>query len=397
MHVSLERGAAVSGVTPVQNLFIMEYMPKAPEGFAKVYLYGLMLSACRGFETLDLPGGLGISEEEALEAFLYWQEMGLVRIIETAPLNVEYRMSAAAPSRGGGRKYAGLIAKLNNHCRPRVFSPQELTKVYDWIEIFGMDEETAVMLVRRCMNMKGPKVSIQYMDKAARAWADDGILTPDLADQRILMETELNSGAKAILNRWRISRRPTEDELELYRRWTEDWGMTHEEILAACPATTAADKPTFAYLDGILAKMRLRGGVNEALSSENTANEVARQMYVRSGIQDLPTTNEKQTVYIWLNSWHMEAETALYAAELSAGVSRPFAKAAKLMEGWHEKGITTYSAAKEEYEKSLKEKETNRHRYSSNSKSYFMHHQQREYSDEELEKIGFNLLEEDEL
>ena len=393
MHVSLERGAAVSGVTPVQNLFIMEYMPKAPEGFAKVYLYGLMLSACRGFETLDLPGGLGISEEEALEAFLYWQEMGLVRIIETAPLNVEYRMSAAAPSRGGGRKYAGLIAKLNNHCRPRVFSPQELTKVYDWIEIFGMDEETAVMLVRRCMNMKGPKVSIQYMDKAARAWADDGILTPDLADQRILMETELNSGAKAILNRWRISRRPTEDELELYRRWTEDWGMTHEEILAACPATTAADKPTFAYLNGILETMRSGGGVREYLSAQSAAEEIARQMYIRSGIQGMPTRKEKDSVFTWLNSWHMEAETALYAAELSAGVSRPFAKAAKLMEGWHEKGITTLIAARESYEKAMDKPE----KAKAEKPSHFMNYNQRRYTAEELSRMGLNLLEEDDL
>ena len=393
MHVSLERGAAVSGVTPVQNLFIMEYMPKAPEGFAKVYLYGLMLSACRGFETLDLPGGLGISEEEALEAFLYWQEMGLVRIIETAPLNVEYRMSAAAPSRGGGRKYAGLIAKLNNHCRPRVFSPQELTKVYDWIEIFGMDEETAVMLVRRCMNMKGPKVSIQYMDKAARAWADDGILTPDLADQRILMETELNSGAKAILNRWRISRRPTEDELELYRRWTEDWGMTHEEILAACPATTAADKPTFAYLNGILETMRSGGGVREYLSAQSAAEEIARQMYIRSGIQGMPTRKEKDSVFTWLNSWHMEAETALYAAELSAGVSRPFTKAAKLMEGWHEKGITTLIAARESCEKAMDKPE----KAKSEKPSHFMNYNQRRYTADELSRMGLNLLEEDDL
>ena len=393
MHISLERGAAVSGVTPVQNLFIMEYMPKAPEGFAKVYLYGLMLSACRGFETLDLPGGLGISEEEALEAFLYWQEMGLVRIIETAPLNVEYRMSAAAPSRGGSRRYAGLIAKLNNHCRPRVFSPQELTKVYDWIEIFGMDEETAVMLVRRCMNMKGPKVSIQYMDKAARAWADDGILTPDLADQRILMETELNSGAKAILNRWRISRLPTEDELELYRRWTEDWGMTHEEILAACPATTAADKPTFAYLNGILETMRSGGGVREYLSAQSAAEEIARQMYIRSGIQGMPTRKEKDSVFTWLNSWHMEAETALYAAELSAGVSRPFAKAAKLMEGWHEKGITTLIAARESYEKAMDKPE----KAKAEKPSHFMNYNQRRYTADELSRMGLNLLEEDDL
>ena len=393
MHCSLERGAAVSGVTPVQNLFIMEYMPKAPEGFAKVYLYGLMLCSCRGFETLDLPGGLGISQEEALEAFLYWQEMGLVRVIESDPLNIEYRMTSAAPVRGSGRKYASLIAKLNKYCKPRVFAPQELSKIYDWIEVFGMDEATAVMLVGHCMDMKGSKVSIQYMDKAARAWADEGILTPDLADQRILMETELSSGAKAIYQRWRKSGRPTEDEINLYRKWTEDWGMTHEEILAACPAMTAADKPTFAYLNGILETMRSGGGVREYLSAQNAAEEIARQMYIRAGIQGLPSRKEKDSVFTWLNSWHMEAETALYAAELSAGVSRPFAKAAKLMEAWHEKGITTLMAARDHQQSSLNKTESTK----AEKPSHFMNHDQRRYSAQALSSIGINLLEEDEL
>ena len=393
MHVSLERGAAVSGITPVQNLFIMEYMPKAPEGFVRVYLYGLMLSSCRGFETLDLPGGLNITEEEALEAFLYWQEMGLVRIVETEPLNVEYRITSAAPFKGTGRRYGSLIAALSKVCRPRVFSPQELTKIYDWIEIFGMDEATAVMLIRRCMDMKGAKVSIQYMDKAARAWADEGILTADLAEQRILMETELNSGAKAIYTRWRKSGRPTEDELELYRKWTEDWGMTQEEIMAACPAMTAADKPTFAYLNSILENMRSGGGVMEFLSAQNAAEEIARQMYIRSSIQGVPSRKEKDSVFTWLNSWHMEAETALYAAELSAGVSRPFAKAAKLMEGWHEKGITTLIAARESCESSLNKPEKPKY----DKPSHFMNHDQRRYSPEALSGIGINLLEEDEL
>lgn len=393
MHCSLERGAAVTGVTPVQNLFIMEYMPKAPEGYVRVYLYGLMLCSCRGFETLDLPVGLGISEEEALEAFLYWQEMGLVRIVETEPLNIEYRMTAAVPFKGASRRYGSLIAALNKVCKPRVFAPQELSKIYDWIDVFGMDEATAVMLVRRCMDMKGAKVSIQYMDKAARAWADEGILTPDLAEQRIMMETELKSGAKAIYDRWRKSGRPTEDELELYRKWTGDWGMTHEEILAACPAMTSADKPTFAYLNGILETMRNGGGVREYLSAQSAAEEIARQMYIRAGIQGLPTRKEKDSVFMWLNPWHMEAETALYAAELSAGVSRPFAKAIKLMESWHEKGITSLIAARESYESSLNKPE----KAKSEKPSHFMNYNQRRYSSEELSGMGLNLLEEDEL
>ncbi len=391
MHCSLERSAAVNGATPVQNLFIMEYMPKAPEGYVRVYLFGLMLCSCRGFEMLDLPGGLGITQDEALEAFLYWQEMGLVRIVETEPLNVEYRMPSAAPFKGGSRKYGSLIAALSRVCRPRVFSPQELNKIYDWIEVFGMDDATAVMLARRCMDMKGPRVSIQYMDKAAKAWADDGILTADMAEQRIKMESELSSGARAILARWRKSRLPSEDELELYRKWTEDWGMTHEEILAACPAVTAADKPTFAYLNGILETMHNGGGVQEYLSAQNSAEEIARQMYIRAGIAGAPGRREKDSVFTWLNSWHMEAETALYAAELSAGASRPFAGAAKLMEGWHQKGITTLIAARECHESGSREKQAGE------KPSHFMNYDQRRYSREELSGMGLNLLEEDEL
>ena len=34
--------AAMLGVTPVDNIFLCEYMPKAPEGYVKAYLYGLM-------------------------------------------------------------------------------------------------------------------------------------------------------------------------------------------------------------------------------------------------------------------------------------------------------------------------------------------------------------------
>ena len=163
--------------------------------------------------------------------------------------------------------------------------------------------------------------------------------------------------------------------------------------MAACPAMTAADKPTFAYLNSILENMRSGGGVMEFLSAQNAAEEIARQMYIRSSIQGVPSRKEKDSVFTWLNSWHMEAETALYAAELSAGVSRPFAKAAKLMEGWHEKGITTLIAARESCESSLNKPEKPKY----DKPSHFMNHDQRRYSPEALSGIGINLLEEDEL
>ena len=99
---------------------------------------------------------------------------------------------------------------------------------------------------------------------------------------------------------------------------------------------------------------------------------------------------------MWLGSWHMEAECALYAAECAAGVSRPFAKASKLMEGWHEKGITTLIAAREAHENSVKQPEGGK-QYRQDKPSHFMNYNQRRYSAEELRGMGLNLLEEDEL
>lgn len=39
---SFNRPAAMMQATPVQNMFLIEYQPKAPDAYVKVYLYGLM-------------------------------------------------------------------------------------------------------------------------------------------------------------------------------------------------------------------------------------------------------------------------------------------------------------------------------------------------------------------
>ena len=42
IRCGFEQSAALMGCTSVQNIFILEYMPKAPELYCTVYLFGLM-------------------------------------------------------------------------------------------------------------------------------------------------------------------------------------------------------------------------------------------------------------------------------------------------------------------------------------------------------------------
>lgn len=394
IRCGFEQGAALMGCTSVQNIFILEYMPKAPELYCKVYLFGLMQCGCRRLENADLCASLGIDSAKAVEAFLYWQDMGLLRIVEQEPLSVEYLSVQAGPVTGGTRKYAPLVSALRQVCGARVLTPGELSKIYDWIEVFGLEEAAAVMLVRRCMELKGPSVKIQFMDKMAREWAKEGVLTAADAEQRIKLDTELQGGAKAILARWRKGRMATEDELALYKKWTEEWGMTLDEILSACPAMTSSDKPTFAYLNAILEGMRMEGGVQEAIKSAALTEELAREIYSRAGLKGAPGRREKEAVSTWTVSWHMQPEAVLLAAERSAGYSHPFDRTRRLIEQLHEKGVTTLQQARKAIEEL--EKQPAAEGGKKQQSSYFMNYGQRKYSDEDLKSIGITLLEDEE-
>ena len=67
--------------TIIDNIFINDYLPSAPEYCVKVYLYGLSL--CSNPKSADnaldsMAKVLHLTEQELQDAFLYWQNAGLV-------------------------------------------------------------------------------------------------------------------------------------------------------------------------------------------------------------------------------------------------------------------------------------------------------------------------------
>ena len=66
---SFSRTAALLNATPVQNLFIAEYMPKAPDAYVKVYLFGLMQCFNPALAQEDMGLSLGMEPQALAEAF----------------------------------------------------------------------------------------------------------------------------------------------------------------------------------------------------------------------------------------------------------------------------------------------------------------------------------------
>lgn len=394
MPCRFAREALPLEATPVDNLFILEYMPAADGTQLSVYLYGLMMCRYPAFSDLPIGDALGLSDDEVLQAFAYWQREGLLRIFCADPLEVEY----AAPSQRTAQqmlvpgKYHQLIQAAQQLFAPRALRVTELRRLYDWVEVYSFEESAVLELISHCLHHKGPRVSMTYMDAVARAWADSDVHTAEDAKAQAAAHEEMTGGAAMILKRWNKSRRPTKDELELYEKWTKGWGFTPEAVLAACPAVTRAERPSFKYLDGILERLYREGAtaaesVTRLLDTEDESADLARKVFSRMGMGRAARPLERAQLSGFLEAG-LPMDVLLFAAEQSAGKERPFGYCKTLLKEFLDNGVNTPAAAQAHIQARQKSTVGGKRPQSA------MDYPQKRYSEEDLQHIFVKLDEE---
>ena len=260
---SFADGAAMLDATPIENLFLMEYMFDAPEQALKVYLYARMLALHPelGGSAADLGKVLRMTEEEVLQAFGYWERRELMERVSDQPPC--YRLKPLRGQTGGAtaldqeiyanRDFNNRLQKLFGNV---LIGQHELNKAADWVELLHLDKDAVVRLVAfgietSVRDKPKPPSVFKRMDALAEEWSRQGIRT--LADvERAIAEEKWLTTTKAVMKKLGMKRTPTDPELALVKRWTEEWGFSREAILSACDDTVAGRNPSFKYLDTIL-------------------------------------------------------------------------------------------------------------------------------------------------
>lgn len=385
------------GSTAVSNTFITDYMPSAPDNAVKVYLYGLMLNSDPGSDAADMETALGLSPEQVLDAFRYLEKQGLVRIIDSGGVIIQYlcvnKQATYSAARG---RYAELVGKLQAVLGTRNLSGAELQKIFDWIDIFKFEPDAAVEIVRHCVEIKGCRVNINYMDAVAKRLAAERFLSLEDVSECFRIEADAMTGAAAILKRWRLSRRPTDDELEMYSKWINEWGFTDESIEYACREVVGSDRPTFKYLDAILSNYHDSGNISaesmiELSHEQDVIAEIARRIYMAAGLSSRnPGSAQRQQVEIWYKDWKMPPELMYYAAEVASSSVHPFAEAKKLLAKWHSEGISGVSAAKDYMGRMNRRPEATGRSANKKTVNKALKYDQRSYSMDELKKLGID-------
>ena len=124
----------------IDNIFIKEFLPKAPDLCVKAYLMGLSKCNSADDEENDLEyfvNALNVCEEDVISLFKYWEEKGLVQVLSTNPIEVRYL--PVVSSSGQVRKYkvdkyTDFNIQIQELFGKRLVMPNEYAEMYNLIE-----------------------------------------------------------------------------------------------------------------------------------------------------------------------------------------------------------------------------------------------------------------------
>lgn len=240
---------------PLDNLFITEYMPSAPEDYVKVYLlgYSYALSSSADASISSLCATLNISESDARTAFKYWETQGLVLVVEDDPLLVEYLpVHSSAPVRKFSKtKYEDFNNQLHAMLPARQFLPSEYNEYYSVIEDCHMEPEAMLAIIAYCIRLKGDSVNYRYILAVAKRMAEKNLLTFARIEEE-LSQYDAYSGETAQIMKALGSRKtPDHEDRNLFLKWTKDFGFTVGTVIEVAKSVKGS---SFARLDRLLTK-----------------------------------------------------------------------------------------------------------------------------------------------
>jgi len=338
------------------NAFIIEYMPTAPENYVKVYIYGLLYArfACagEGLTVQSLAKELGMEEADVLSAFQYWERARLITRTQDKPprftyLNVQQAMMGrqAAPADNKYMEFAQALYAIFGDRRKLHGGETQLC--YEWVEQLGLPGEVVLLLVQHLAFTRGVNFSFKAAQKVALEMKERNIVRLEDAEQFFARSSAAWDGTRKILRRISKFRPPTTDEIDLYLKWTKEWGFAPKAVEAACAEMIGGD-PSFKYLDSILRGIRERSGrkqtsaaqLEKQLSNEKEANADIREVLSAAGLKISPGHPAVRESYGKMVAMVSHEAVVLAAKEISRSrKNQSLQKLEELVERWHEKGI----------------------------------------------------------
>ena len=342
-----------SGYTTVDNKFIFNYLPDAADIRASIYLFGLALSESDGDDNSceTIARKFNISCEDVLGAFQYWEELGLVHIVNTSTPRVIYlafQGATTALKDVKPSKYAKFARDIQDAISGRMITVNEYNEYYTFLENTTFEPAALVAVAKYCVELHGNDIQYRYILTVARNQLRKGATTlatvSDNLKSQQKYDNELHVLFKALGLR---SHHISYTDRENYEKWSKEYGFGGDVILYVAKSCKNGG---LIRLDNLLSQY-YRNGVFDPKEIEHFEQEKTRLYDLAKAInrtigvyyQSLDMVIEEYVIK-WLRKGY-DDETMLAIAKycFTSGV-RTLAGLDAIIDKLYKKGITNLTA-----------------------------------------------------
>jgi DnaD/phage-associated family protein len=430
------------GDTPIENIFINDFMPMANGTYVKVYLLGYKYANDKdpslSINHRTIAKHLNIPLSDVLDAWDFWEQKGIIKKLpskteDSTEYSVEFlnlkqlyvynnfkAANAAKEDEEPSKPYycspsdlveATKVPEFKEMFRyidqiyRRPLHPNEKKKVLDWVYNYNMDTDLIVRAFMYCVEQRNAK-SLKYIGAVITTWYDNGITNMDQLDKHLeKTDTRYNQYRKIYKFLGMNTNEIPEPTKKIMNKWIVQWNFSMDIILKACETAVKGNKINFNYIDGIL-NMWKENNVqslkdleeieqarkpssphSNGLEKSNLHYGKYREIYKFLGIaaNEIPEPTKK-IMDKWLLQWNFSMDIILKACETA--VKRNIIKFAyidSILNSWKDANVQTIEDIPK-IEKPLKRTQAKSKKYPANKFHNFEQRTSR-YSNAELEKI----------
>lgn len=294
MNFILETTDIDLGDTPIENIFINDYMPMANGTYVKVYLLGYKYAYDRdnniSVDNETIAKNLNMPLTEVLEAWDFWEKKGIIQKIyedendkfnykvkflslkqlyiknNYRPVNVQDNLTNSTyTSTVDDLVEANRNPAINNmfknidYIMRRPLVPNEKNRILEWMFNYNMNPDIIEKAFFYSVEIKGKK-KLSYVEGIIRNWYDEGITNVEALQEYLKTNNEKYYRYERIMKYLgQGNRNPTESEMKVIDKWFEEYNFSMELVLKGCENSRKTSNPSINYIDGILNKWYEKG------------------------------------------------------------------------------------------------------------------------------------------
>ncbi len=280
------------GDTPIENIFINDYMPMANGTYVKVYLLGYKYAHDKDINievnNTTISKHLDIPLEDVLRSWDFWEEKGIiekirpentrnvnyeVKFLSLKQLYIKNNINLWAEEKDTPKRYvsstrdlvdANKVPEINNmfnridYILRRQTVPTEKQKILDWIHDYNMNPDVIEKAFYYSIERRGVN-KIPYIEAIVRNWYHDGLTNMEALMEHFKESDEKYYRYQSVMKALGLDKRPVrEDEIKTMDTWFQKWTFTLELVLHACEQDKNP-RPSVSYVNGILRSWHDKG------------------------------------------------------------------------------------------------------------------------------------------